>query len=467
MSSPSGPAQPGRIPARPDVGATAPGDRGDTAPDGGSGEKEPDGARPGAAGYRAVFAVPEFRYVFAAHLLSSLGVVVCEIALSFLVFRLTASPLLSALTFALGLLPYVVGGTLLSAVADRYPARRVLVVCDLLCALAAAGMVLPGTPVAVLLALRCVIAAIAPVFAGTRAATLGEILGEGDLFVLGRSVIRIVNQSAQLAGFAAGGLLLAVATPATVLAITAGTFLGSALLLRLGTLVRPARDAARGALLGASLTGTRRLLADRRIRALLLLTWLPPTFVVVPESLLIPFSDLLGVGPAGLGLLLCSMPIGAVVAEPLVGSFLGPHARARLTYPMAVFAVLPSLGFAAQPSLGWAVLLLVLTGTGISYNFGVDRWFVAAVPEELLGQAMTVMQAGRMTIMGLGMALAGVAAEFAPLRVVMPAGGIVGAVCVLAVIAEVRRTAGEAGEAGEIGEAGGKRRPGPLPATET
>ncbi|PJJ04539.1 putative MFS family arabinose efflux permease [Streptomyces sp. 2333.5] len=431
MPSPSGPAPSGRTPACPDGARAA-----DGAP-------RADEARP--AGYRAVFAVHEFRYVFAAHLLSSLGVVVCELALSVLVFRITASPLLSALTFALGLLPYAVGGTLLSAVADRCPARRVLVACDLLCALAAAGMVLPGTPVAVLLALRCVLAAIAPVFAGTRAATLGETLGEGDLFVLGRSVIRLVNQGAQLAGFAAGGLLLAAVTSRAVLALTAGTFLASALLLRLGTRARPARrkvpGAGRGALLGASLGGVRRLLADRRVRALLLLTWLPPAFVVVPEALLVPYSGLLGVGPAGTGLLLCSMPIGAVVAESLVGAFLGPRARARLTFPMGVFAVLPSLGFAARPSLGWAVLLLVLTGTGISYNFGVDRWFVAAVPEELLGQAMTVMHAGRMTVMGLAMGLAGVAAQWAPLRVVMPAAGVVGAVCVLAVICEVRRTA--------------------------
>ncbi|MFI0713255.1 MFS transporter [Streptomyces inhibens] len=440
MPLPSGPVPTGRTPACPDEGADARTDL--PAGPGPSADQER------SAGYRAVFAVPEFRFVFAAHLLSSLGVVVCEIALSVLVFTLTDSPLLSALTFALGLLPYVVGGTLLSAVADRYPARRVLVGCDVLCALAAAGMVLPGTPVAVLLVLRCVIAAIAPVFAGTRGATLGEILGEGELFVLGRSVIRIVNQSAQLAGFAAGGLLLAVASPGAVLAITAATFAGSALLLRLGTVARPARDGARdaerGALLGASLGGVRRLLTDRRVRALLLLSWLPPAFVVVPEALLIPYSDLLGVGPAGMGLLMCGMPIGAVVAETLVGSFLGPRARARLTFPMGVFAVLPSLGFAARPSLGWAVLLLVLTGTGISYNFGVDRWFVAAVPEELLGQAMTVMQAGRMTVMGLAMGLAGVAAEYAPLRVVMPAAGVVGAVCVVAVMVEVRRTAGGA-----------------------
>lgn len=68
-------------------------------------------------GYARVFAVREFRAVFAAHLLSLLGVVVAEISLSVLVYDLTGSPLLSALTFALGFLPYVVGGTLLSGVA--------------------------------------------------------------------------------------------------------------------------------------------------------------------------------------------------------------------------------------------------------------------------------------------------------------------------------------------------------------
>ncbi|MFI1199579.1 MFS transporter [Streptomyces sp. NPDC020883] len=441
MPTPSGPVRPGPAPACP----PAPGPSG--------------AAGPAGTGYRAVFAVPEFRRVFAAHLLSSLGVVVCELALSVLVYRLTDSPLLSALTFALGLLPHVLGGTLLSAVADRYPARRVLVCCDAVCAAAAAAMAAPGVPVAVLLGLRCAIAAVAPVFAGTRAGTLGEILGEGDLFVLGRSLIRIVNQGAQLAGFAAGGLLLAAVPPGAVLGITAATFTASALLLRLGTAARPARGRADGALLGASLAGTRRLLADRRVRALLLLTWVPPAVVVVPEALLVPYGDLLGAGPAGQGLLMCGMPVGAVVTETLVGALLGPRARARLTFPMGVFAVLPSLGFAARPSLCWALVLLVLTGTGISYNFGVDRWFVAAVPEELLGQAMTVMQAGRMTVMGLAMALAGVAAQYAPLPVVMPAAGVLGAVAVLGVIAVVRRSGAH--------RVRGPERGGPLHETES
>ena len=56
------------------------------------------------AGYGRVLAVPEFRAVFDAHVLSMLGVIVSEIALSVLVYDLTGSPLLSALTFFMAML---------------------------------------------------------------------------------------------------------------------------------------------------------------------------------------------------------------------------------------------------------------------------------------------------------------------------------------------------------------------------
>ncbi|MER6128628.1 MFS transporter, partial [Streptomyces sp. NPDC001795] len=192
-------------------------------------------------GYARLFAVGEFRAVFLAHALSLLGVVVSEIALSVLVYGLTGSALMSALVFALGFLPYLVGGTLLAGVADRFPARRVLVLCDLVCAGCVAVMVLPGVPVVVLLAMRCALAVVSPVFQGTRTATLADVLGDGEPFVLGRSLLRIVSQSALLAGFGLGGVLLTAVTPRDALVITVGTFLASAALLRLGTRWRPAR----------------------------------------------------------------------------------------------------------------------------------------------------------------------------------------------------------------------------------
>ncbi|NYS18471.1 MFS transporter [Streptomyces sp. SJ1-7] len=394
------------------------------------------------AGYRAVFAVTEFRAVFAAHLLSLLGVVVSELALTVLVYDLTGSPLLSALTFALGMLPYVIGGTLFAGVADRYPARRVLVVCDLVCAACVAVMLAPATPVAGLLALRCLVAAIAPVFTGTRMAALTDILGEGDLYVLGRSLLRIISQSAMLIGFGAGGVLLTVLSPRGAITITVVTFLCSAALLRFGTRNRPARARSGSTtLLRESLSGARLVLGDRRIRALLLLFWLPPMFVVAPEALAAPYVAETGAGPAALGLLLCAMAVGHVGAELFVGSALRPRTRSRIVLPVAAAGLLPLVVYVVRPGLPLALAALALAGMGAAYVIGLDQWFVDAVPPELRGRAMTLLTAGLMTIQGAGMALAGLAAEFLPVHHVVAGAGIIGTAVALLVVAEVRRTA--------------------------
>ncbi|MFG1922518.1 MFS transporter [Cryptosporangium sp. NPDC048952] len=392
-----------------------------------------------SSGYRAVLAVPEFRFVFAAHALSTLGTVVCEIALSVLVYQRTGSPLLSALTFALGLLPYLLGGTVLSAVADRLPARRVLVTCDVVCAVGAVGLVVPWMPVAGLLVLRCGIAAIAPVFAGTRAATLGDVLAGGELFSLGNSVLRLTNQTAQLTGFAVGGLLLAAVSPRTVLGFTVLTFLTSALLLGIGTHARPARSAEAGALLRASLSGARELFSDRRVRALFALAWVPPMFVVVSEGLLTPYIASLGESPASLGLLMCGMPIGAIGASLLAGTLLSHRTRVRLSFPIAIAATLPPLGYLAHPGVAIALLLQIGIGAGIVYTFGIDHWILDVIPDHLRGRALTLLTAGSMTTQGLGMTLAGTAAEFAPVHLVIAGGATIAFPTVLLVVRNAAR----------------------------
>ncbi|MEI7034725.1 MFS transporter [Streptomyces pratensis] len=406
------------------------------------GQSPPPSGSAAPRGYGAVFAVTEFRAVFAAHLLSLLGVVVSELALTVLVYDLTGSPLLSALTFALGMLPHVIGGTLFAGVADRYPARRVLVVCDLVCAACVAVMLLPATPVAGLLALRCLVAAVAPVFTGTRMAALTDILGEGDLYVLGRSLLRIVSQSALLVGFGAGGVLLTVLSPRGAIGVTVVTFLCSAALLRLGTRDRPARaGAGGGTLLGESLSGARLVLGDRRVRALLLLFWLPAMFVVAPEALAAPYADAIGASPAALGLLLCAMAAGHIGAELFVGSVLCPRTRSRIVLPVAAVGLLPLLVYLVRPGLPIVLAALALAGAGAAYVIGLDQWFVDAVPPELRGRAMTLLTAGLMTVQGVGMALAGLAAEFFPVHHVVAASGAIGTACTLLLVAEVRRTA--------------------------
>ena len=82
------------------------------------------------ATFREVFAVAEFRPLFGTFLLSTAGDELARVALTVLVYQRTDSPLLSALTFAIGYLPWLLGGPLLSTIADRFPRHRVLIATD-------------------------------------------------------------------------------------------------------------------------------------------------------------------------------------------------------------------------------------------------------------------------------------------------------------------------------------------------
>lgn len=384
------------------------------------------------ASYREVFAGGEFRAVFVAHMLSMFGTIVSVIALSVLVYSETGSPLLAALTFALSLLPYAVGGTVLSPIADRFPARRVLVACDLVSAACAAVMVLRGTPVVVLLALRALSSLVAPLFNGVRAASLGDIL-HGDSYVLGRSLIRIVSQSAQIVGNAGAGLLLVVVSPRAALLVTLVGFLSSALILRFGTKLRPVvtPDHSHG--------GTLALFRDRRVRGLLALSWLPSALVVVPEGLATPYVAEIGAGPAAIGLLLAAMPVGAVLGELAAGALLGPSARERIVLPVAVAAPLILVAFVFRPAVLPAMVVLCVAGSCSAYRIGLDTWFFDAVPAAVRGRAMTLMLAGMITSQGLAMALGGLVAEYFTARGVIAFAGGAGGIAVLVLVLGVRR----------------------------
>ena len=103
-------------------------------------EDEPPGRSPQRpATFREVFAVREFRPLFGTFLLSTAGDELARVALTVLVYQRTDSPLLAALTFAIGHLPWLLGGPLLSALADRLPRHRVLISADVVAGRAAGG----------------------------------------------------------------------------------------------------------------------------------------------------------------------------------------------------------------------------------------------------------------------------------------------------------------------------------------
>lgn len=373
--------------------------------------------------YRQVLAQREFTAVLVAFLVSMLGTVVAHVALAVLVFSRTGSPLLSALAFSIGWLPHLFVGTLLSGLVDRVPARRLLVGCELVSAALVGLMVLPGLPTAGLLGLVLLQGCVTPVFMAARSASLPQLL-PGDTYVLGRSLLNLGAQGGQLVGYALGGLLLGLVSPQTALALDAVSFLVSALVLRVGMRDRPpAAGPGGGGLAAESLDGLRRLWRHRRVRALLLLGWLPPMLGVVPEAVAVPFAADAGGGPSAAGLLLASVAAGVIVGDLLVARLLRPPARLRVMGPLALAVFVPMLLFALRPGLPVAAALLVLSGLGWGHTVGQAQAFLAAVPEDLRGRGLAVASSGSMLTQALGFVAGGAAAELlAPHQVVVLAG---------------------------------------------
>lgn len=192
-----------------------------------------------SASFREVFAVGEFRALWGAELQSVMGDQLARVALTVLVFERTGSASLTALTYALTLLPDLVAGPLLSGLADRFPRRRVMITADLLRAGLVAVMALPGVPFVLLAGLLVLVQMCAAPFAAAQQATLPTVLA-GDRYVVGQAVRQTTRQVALVAGFAGGGVLVAVIGTREALALDAATFVVSAALLRFGVRARPA-----------------------------------------------------------------------------------------------------------------------------------------------------------------------------------------------------------------------------------
>ncbi|MCP3805060.1 MFS transporter [Allokutzneria sp. A3M-2-11 16] len=352
---------------------------------------------------------PVFRELFLARVVTIASDVLRTVALSTAVFHGTGSAWLAALTFGLAFLPQAFTGVLLGPLADRVRPRVLIAGEYLVTGIATALLGWVPMPPWVSLGVITVLGCLAPAFSGAAGRLLAETL-DGEAYVLARSLMSMAVSFAQIVGLALGGIAVAVLGPATALSISAACALASAAAIWL-LLPDSAPPKATESLVRQGIRGTRQLLADRRVRALLIVQWLPPAFVAGAEGLLVPFALSSGLSTGAAGMMIASLPVGMLVGELAVVKLLSARARERSTPALIALMGLPLLGFALAPSVVPACALLVASGAGFGYVLGVAAPFREAVPEPLLGQAFTLLSAGLMTAQGLGPVLWGALAE--------------------------------------------------------
>ena len=387
------------------------------------------------ATFAQVFGVGEFRAVWLAQLLSVAGDQLARVAITVLVYDRTRSALLTALTYALTYLPWLVGGVALSGLADRLPRRQVMIACDLarlvlvlvMVAVSASGS---AAALAAMVALLFFVTLLDSPFKSARAALMADIL-TGERYVLGTTVTQITFQVGTVLGFALGGVVVATLGSRPALLADAATFGASALLLLFWVHKRPAaaaRDPAgpKPSHWADMASGVRLVFGDPALRILVLFGWLV-TFYVVPMGLAAPYAaGFRGLPLAvGTGFIFAAIPFGTAVGAFVLGRVVSPARRQRWMGGMAVGACAVLMLCGLHPGFAAAIAIFAVAGAGAGYQLAANAAFVAAVPAGRRGQAFGLANGGMQVFQGLWFIVAGaVAGVLGPATMVAISGGI-------------------------------------------
>jgi MFS family permease len=387
-----------------------------------------------------LFSVREYRAIYTSTLVNWVGDYLAKAAVTVLVYQQSNSVLLSAAAFGVSFLPWIIGGTVLSALVERYPYRRVLITADLARMVPIALLLLPHLPTVAMLVLVFLASLGMPPTQAARSALLPQIVGRERL-PIAIAANQTSGQSAQVFGYLAGATVATAISPQLALAVDVLTFAVSAALVASGVRPRPPALVAgeRKHLLRESAEGFRLVFGRRTLRSVAVMVFLMTTFAIVPEGLAAAWAAQGNPDPAtrGLdqGLIMAAGPIGFVIGGLLTTRLAGPARRDRLIRPYAVLSALALVPALAAPPPAIVAILVVISGIaqgGLSPT--LNGKFVLMLPNGYRARAYGVVQAGMQLSQFAGVMITGLLADrfFLPLVVGLWS---VGGVCVMSFLA--------------------------------
>jgi MFS family permease len=369
--------------------------------------------------YRTLFRTPEFTPFLLSFAAFAAAQTIGGLALATLVFRATGSPFLSAVSMFGPQLAQLLGGAFLLSGSDRLPPRAVLSGLALAFAAGAAVLALPGLPVWAVFVVVLGQGLVASLGGGVRGGLLNEILPK-DGYVLGRSVYNMLWGLTQMAGFATGGLLLALLSPRTCLLLAAALYVMSALVTRLGLTARAPRSSGRPSV--AATWRTNALLWSSRPRRLAYLgLWVPNGLVVGSDSLYVSYA------PGAAGTLYAVGALGMFVGDMAVGRLVPPGVRPRLATPLRLLLAAPYLFFVLRPGVALSAVAVTSASVGFAASLVLQERLLSLTPDDLAGQALGLHATGMAALQGIGAVLAGTLAQLtspASAMTLMAAGSV-------------------------------------------
>ena len=384
-----------------------------------------------------------FRLFIGGQIISLVGTWMQNVALSWLVYRLTHSELLLGTAWFCSQIAVFALGPLGGIAADRFPRQKVVIVTQTLSMVQAfvlAALTLTGRiQVWQLLVLAGLLGVINAFDMPGRQALVIQMTSKEDL-INAISLNSSVFNAARVVGPAIAGLLLAVVGEGTCFLINGISFL--AVILCLAAMrIPPTAPKARAPIWQHLVDGFRYAGHNSAVRRVLALMG-AATLAGMPGLVLMPFfaDDIFHRGSRGLGILMGAMGIGAVIGTLTLAR------RTRLAglgRVMAISGMVTGacyLAFAFSPSFYLSLAIMPLIGYNVMRQMAsANTTIQTLIPDEYRGRIMALYS---MTVVGLGpfgsLAAGALAGRFGA-RATMGAGGALAFVASLVFAWHLRR----------------------------
>ena len=302
-----------------------------------------------------------------------------------------------------------------AVLSDRFRRERVMLFADISRAIVLAGAALVVSfdgPPAVIYALAAVVNALSTTFRPAQSALLPSIARTPEELTAANVTMSTIAAVGLFAGPAVGGLLLGVTDVATLFAITAGTFVLSAVqVARIRADPPPAREreaAAKRHVLREALVGFTTIGSEPRLRLIMGL-YSAQTLVAGALGVLVVVASiqLLHFGPAGVGYLNSAFGIGGLIGAGFAVLLV---ARQRLASDFAIgtlFWGAPLILVGIFPSKPASLILFAFVGVGDTVvEVAAPTLLQRVVPDEILGRVFGVVESLLYASMGVGAILA-------------------------------------------------------------
>jgi MFS family permease len=373
-----------------------------------------DGLSESLGAFRAVFANPNLRRVELAWTLSETGKWMYVVAVAVFAYAEGGAGAVG-LVVLIRVFPAAVIAPFAAVLSDRFRRERVMLFADVTRAVAlvcAALVVAFSLPAAIVYVLAGVVTILSTTFRPAQSALLPTISRSPEELTAANVAMSTIASVGSFAGPALGGVLLATTSVEAVFAVTAATFLLSALqVARIRADAPPASRREREAdqrLMQEAFAGFSTIIAEPKLR---LLTGLYCAQTIVAGALgvliVVASVELLHLGSSGVGYLNSAFGIGGLVGAAVTVALV---ARQKLASDFAIGTLLwgiPLILIGIFPSSAAALVLIAFIGIGDTLvEVAAPTLLQRAVPDEVLGRVFGAVESLIIGAMGIGAIIA-------------------------------------------------------------